>query len=218
MAWKLVDWEKLERKKSISMFSGWEPQKNKYIYLVLLEKKTPRYCLLKSPFHCRFCSAVCSPSWKQLLEVFLCSALGTTILVCFPVFLVLVEFWLSASILYVLFSMLCVFLLTAVEIATSFLWQAPAFLCVTNIFLFVIVHTFGTNSVNYAMQKSPPLQFRAFLRCEIQLLKETQELQGGWLPVVDEESAGKTLFFAACPRADGNDCRICRVLVLHKLG
>lgn len=149
--------------------------------------------------------------------MFLCSAIGTTILVCFPVFLVLVDFWLSASILYVLFSMLCVCLLAAVEIAASFLWQAPAFLCVTNIFLFVIVHTFGTNSVNYATQKST-LQFRAFLRCEIQLLKETQELQGGWLPVVDEESAGKTLFFAACPRADGNDCRICRVLVLHKLG
>lgn len=111
----------------------------------------------------------------------------------FPMF-VLEEFWFSASIFYVLFSTLCVCLSSAVEFAASFLWQAPAFPCVTNIFLFVLVHTFGRNSVNYAMQKSPPVQFRAFLRCEIQLLKETQELQGGWLPVVEEEHAGKTLF------------------------
>lgn len=152
-------------------------------------------CLLNSSFHCRFCSAVCSPSccWEQLLKVFLCSAFGTTILVFFPM-LVLEEFWFSASIFYVLFSTLCVCLSSAVEFAASFLWQAPAFPCVTNIFLFVLVHTFGRNSVNYAMQKSPPVQFRAFLRCEIQLLKETQELQGGWLPVVEEEHAGKTLF------------------------
>lgn len=154
----------------------------------MLEKNTPCYCLLNS--HCRFCSFVCSPSccWEQVLETLLCSALATTILVCFPV-LVLVEFWFS--IFYVLFSTLCVCLST-VEIAASFLWQTPAFLCVTNIFLFVLAHTFGRNSENYAMQNSPPLQFRAFLRCEIQLLKDTQDLQGGWLPV--EEHAGKTLF------------------------
>lgn len=183
-------------RKAEKHFHVFRMRSTKKRYLVLLERKTPHYCLLKSPFHCRFCSAVCSPSccWMQLLKMFLCSALGMNISVCFPIFLVLVEFWFNASIFSVLFSTLCVCLLTAVEIAASFLWQAPAFLCVTSIFLFILEHVFRRNSVNYAIQKSPPLQFRAFLRCDIQLLKETQELQGGWLPVVEEESAGKTLF------------------------
>ncbi|KAF2983907.1 hypothetical protein EK904_005266, partial [Melospiza melodia maxima] len=42
--------------------------------------------------------------------------------------------------------------------------------------------------------------------CEIQLLQDIQELQGGWLPVVEEE------------HAEGNDCSNSRVLALHNPG
>lgn len=111
--------EEKSMQKSSSLFSRWDPQKERVA--VTTEKNSPVTICWSFSFIADFCGAVCSPSccWEQQLRMFLCSALGITILFCFPIFLVLVEFCFSINIFCVLFSMHRFCLLTAVEIVAE---------------------------------------------------------------------------------------------------
>lgn len=117
--------------------------------------------------------------------MFLCSALGVTILFCFPVFLVLVEFWFSTNIFCVLFSLHCFCLLTAVETATEII-HLPLSFGKHLLFSMGKTHSFSysctySGEILWIMQCKNHLlfQLREFLRCENQLLRQTQEPQEG---------------------------------------